>query len=179
MLQPPGTIGGSTASAKKARGSSATAGGGGGVGTGLGGSRPNSNLRATTGTRSPKPGGATKATASTTKHNATWSAGGLLGWRETATTAAPEVDDDNDPFSKQLLGGSEPEKSGNGGRDGESVWGPWRTVRRTRKTREAVELPPSSTSTPPSFREGRGVPGGLRYRVGARRREAPQKAVFR
>lgn len=51
-------------------------------------------------------------------------------------------------------------------------WGEWTTVCKTRKTAETVDLPRAvdRASTPPL---------GLRYRVGARRREAGARAAFR
>eukprot|EP00752_Nemacystus_decipiens_P013317 g11795.t2 len=175
ILQPPGR----TARTKKA-GASSPATGGDGAEISAGGSRPVNSLRSTTGgARSPKPEAATSAA---TRNHATWSPGGLLGGsRAIILTAA--TDADNDPFSEQLRGDAEPEASGTE-RGGEGGWGVWRTIRRTRKTREAVELPCEASSSAaaaaasPSFREGGAVPEGLRYRVGARRKDGPQKAVF-
>lgn len=140
------------------------------------------NLRST-GTRTPNPGAAAR-------HNAPWSSGDA-GGHGAGAAAAAAVDEGDDPFSDRLAGaGSKPERS-DGECHGESVWGAWRTVCRTRKTWETVELPHASPSPPPPpppwssspsslpYSDGGSVPVGLRYRVGARRRRGPQKAVFR
>lgn len=159
---------GDTASAKKARASSPASGGG---EVSSGGTSP-TNLRSTGG-RSPKPFATAKPSPNP---YATWSPGGLGGrGNSTATTA----DDDDDPFSEQLFtgGGSKPARSGSE-RHGESVRDEWRTIRRTRRARESVELPHASSS-PSTSRDGGAVPVALRYRVGVRRKGGPLKVVFR
>lgn len=62
--------------------------------------------------------------------------------------------------------------SGNG-ESAKETWGEWRTVCRTRKTVETVELPRGGG------REVGTLPQGLRYRVGARRRKAGKHVAFR
>ena len=51
-------------------------------------------------------------------------------------------------------------------------WGEWTTICKTRRTAETVELPRAVD-------RGGVAPLGLRYRVGARRREEGMKAAFR
>ncbi|CAM9626039.1 unnamed protein product [Ectocarpus sp. 6 AP-2014] len=88
--------------------------------------------------------------------NATWSPGGSVG--------GPSATDANS------IGGDEVELSN------EPRWGPWTTISKTGKTRETVEFPQAMGS--PSARGAAAVPSGLRYRVGVRRRDRTQRAMF-
>lgn len=146
---------------------------------GFGGSSPGFR---STGTRTVGAGGelagrglqARSANSAAYGHNATWSTGGRR-------TGADGDGDDAAPFDNWLSsgdGGSKAEGKDYGS-DGESRrrgWGAWKTVCRTRKTRETVGLPRLA----PSLQRGAtSAPQGLRYRVGARRTDTIQRAAFR
>eukprot|EP00903_Cladosiphon_okamuranus_P020041 g18408.t1 len=174
---------GDTASAKKAKTSLPGSSGGGGGEFGLGDTSPN-QLR-WTGERSPKQGAAViqdlharssgNNPADATRPNATWSPGGLGGLGNSTPATADEA---NDPFYEQLFAGGGSKKARSSGeRHGESGRGEWRTIRRTRKTRETVELPHASSPPSTSWNQG-AVPVALRYRVGARRRDGSLTVVF-
>lgn len=123
---------------------------------------PNPSLRSTWGRnllsaeehRGPQYGGG--ANPASSRLNATWSPGGSVG--------GPTTGDANSD------GGDKDELSD------EPRWGPWTTICKTGKTRETVELPQAMGS--PSARGAAAVPLGLRYRVGVRRRDRTQRAIF-
>lgn len=104
--------------------------------------------------RGPQHGGG--ANPASGRLNATWSPDGSAGG-----PSAADVNGD---------GGDNDERSD------EPRWGPWSTICKTGRTRETVELPQATGS--PSARGAAAMPLGLRYRVGVRRRERTQRAMF-
>lgn len=166
-------------SAKKARASSPTATGGRTLG-GLGGSSP--NLHATR----PNPLEPIAAGEGSQSHGtlppriqfgATWAPGSTT----TSATADGLVDDSvfesllKDGTTESCMGGSRVYRGGfdnkcsdNGG------WSAWATICSTAKTRARVELP-----NPAAMSVSASLPLGLRYRVGARRRDAVHRVTFR
>ncbi|CAM9614537.1 unnamed protein product [Ectocarpus sp. 12 AP-2014] len=104
--------------------------------------------------RGPQHGGGPNPESS--RLNATWSPGGSVG--------------DSNTTDANSNSGNEGELSD------EPRWGPWTTISKTGKTRETVELPQAMGS--PSARGAAEVPLGLRYRVGVRRRDRTQRAMF-
>ncbi|CAM9616069.1 unnamed protein product [Ectocarpus sp. 4 AP-2014] len=123
---------------------------------------PNPSLRSTWGKnllsagehRGPQHGGGLNPESS--RLIATWSPGGSVG--------GPSTTDANSNSSIEGELSDEPR------------WGPWTTISKTGKTRETVELPQAMES--PSTRGAAEVPLGLRYRVGVRRRDRTQRAMF-
>jgi len=105
----------------------------------------------------------------------TWSSGGRR-------TAAEGNGEGAAPFDNTLSSGNcgvSKAESKDYGSDGSSRprgWGAWKTVCRTKKTRETVELPRLAPSLP---RGAASAPTGLRYRVGSRRVDTIQRAAFR